>query len=126
MNAMIKIDYNILKEALRPRRKCYRPPARIAECDGGGGAAGAAGGDGGGAAGGEAASAVGSADVLGSCDHSDGGYMGDGCFHTGAKCEVPFHRWEIGNGGSIRKKDKNGKPKKTPYERGIKVVYDNI
>lgn len=107
----------------------------MAECDGGcaGGDAGGAAGDAGGAAaaasGASSASADGtsSADVLGNCAHGDGkGYLGDGCFHVPAKCAVPFHRWEIGNGGSKRKKTKKGKDKKYAYEKGMKVVIDML
>lgn len=82
-----------------------------------------------GAAGGDASGGVGAADVLGGCDHSSGGesgYLGDGCFHVPSQCEVPFHRWEIGNGGSKRKKTKNGKDKKYAYEKGMKVVCDML
>lgn len=108
------------------------------ECDAGGAAAG---GDAGGAVGGDASSASGAADaggavgdsigttsgeVLGNCDHNDNfdGFFGKGCFHIPSRVRTPFHRWEIANGGSRRKKDKNGKPKKTPYEKGMKVVVD--
>ena len=100
----------------------------MAECDGGG----AAGGDAGGAmAPGDGAAiadnSTSSSDVLGNCDHSDGkGFFGAGCFHLPAKCAVPFHRWEIGNGGSKRKKTKNGKDKKYAYEKGMKVVVDML
>lgn len=107
----------------------------MAECDGGcaGGDAGGAAGDAGGAAaaasGASSASADGtsSADVLGNCAHGDGkGYLGDGCFHVPVQCAVPFHRWEIGNGGSKRKKTKKGKDKKYAYEKGMKVVIDML
>lgn len=67
-----------------------------------------------------------STDVLGKCDHMHGGYFGPGCFHIPAKCTVPFHRWEIGNGGSKRKKNKKGKDKHYAYEKGMKVVYDML
>lgn len=126
---MISIDYKSLEKALsKSTRKCYRPP-KVSECDGG------AGGDAGGAA--SAGADVGGAidatsggttstDVLGKCDHSHGGYLGPGCFHVPAKCKVPFHRWEIGNGGSKRKKNKKGKDKHYAYEKGMKVVYDML
>lgn len=140
---MATFDYKTLKETLdtaaRPTRRDWRPK-KVAECDGGG-----AGGSGGGAAGGgdagAAAGAVGAdagavsvaadnaisnTEVLGKCDHSHGGYLGPGCFHIPSRCAVPFHRWEIGNGGSKRKKTKRGKDKKTPYEVGMKVVYDML
>ena len=103
------------------------------ECDGGAGAAAGAGagsGDGGGAStaiGGDgvASSGISSSDVLGHCDHESGqGYFGPDCFHIPHRAIVPFHRWEIGNGGSIRKTTKKGKKKKTPYEKGMKVVID--
>lgn len=109
----------------------------MTECDGGAasaGSAGASGGDasgassGGDAGGGSAASAnaISNGEVLGNCDHSSGGYLGDGCFHTPRRCAVPFHRWEIGNGGSQRKKTKSGKDKKYFYEQGMKVVVDQL
>lgn len=133
---MISLDYKIFKEALsKSPRKCYRPNSKkVAECDGG---AVGGGGDAGGApiaSGGLGAegtapvidNATSSTEVLGKCDHSHGGYFGHGCFHVPFKCSVPFHRWEVGNGGSKRKKDKKGKPKKTPYEHGMKVVYDML
>lgn len=108
--------------------------AKVDECDGGG----AAGGDvGGAAAGGDAgAGAAASADagdiagemagtsttdVLGKFEPSKG-VMGANNFMVPAMAIAPLHRWEIGNGGSVRKKGKNGKPKKTPYEKGMKVV----
>lgn len=133
---MISIYYKDLEEALSSKlaRKCYRP-SKVSECDGGGtaaGGAGAGGGDSGGSVGGgEVASATdvagtSSTDVLGKCDHSHGGYFGAGCFHIPAKCQVPFHRWEIGNGGSKRKKDKKGRDKRYAYEKGMKVVYDTL
>ena len=135
---MISIDYKILEEAMtsfkKVARRCWRP-SKMAECDGGcaGGDAGGAAGDAGGAAaaasGASSASADGtsSADVLGNCAHGDGkGYLGDGCFHVPVQCAVPFHRWEIGNGGSKRKKTKKGKDKKYAYEKGMKVVYDML
>lgn len=140
---MISIDYNILAEALasskrRAARRCWRP-SKVAECDGGGAAAS---GDAGAAVGGDAvaasassgaadstssASETSSVDVLGSCNHAAGdGYLGKDCFHVPAKCAVPFHRWEIGNGGSKRKKTKKGKDKHYAYEKGMKVVYDML
>ena len=107
----------------------------IDECDGGaavGGAdGGAAIGDSGAVSvdGGEIAptdvSGIKNADVLGHCNHEKGeGYFGPGCFHIPSKVKVPFHRWEIGNGGSKRKKNKKGKDKKYEYEKGMKVVVD--
>ena len=125
---MISIDYKTLEEALsKSTRKCYRP-IKVSECDGGSGAAGASGGDVGGSAGAGADVGEGttSTDVLGKCDHTHGEYLGAGCFHIPAKCQVPFHRWEIGNGGSKRKKDKNGRDKRYAYEKGMKVVYDML
>ena len=96
----------------------------VEECDGGatagGAAAGGSGGDAGAISGGDG---IASTDVLGSCDHGSGGFLGPGCFHVPSKCAVPFHRWEICNGGSKRKKTKKGKLKKTPYEKNMKVVY---
>lgn len=112
------------------------------ECDGGGaagagtgagvGASAAAVGDSTSAAGSTSAVAdisnatgISSSDVLGKCDHENGqGYLGQGCFHIPSKVCVPLHRWEIGNGGSTRKTTKKGKKKKTPYEKGMKVVVD--
>lgn len=96
----------------------------VEECDGGaaagGAAAGGSGGDAGATSGGDG---IASTDVLGSCDHSSGGFLGPGCFHVPSKCAVPFHRWEICNGGSKRKRTKKGKLKRTPYEKNMKVVY---
>lgn len=57
-------------------------------------------------------------DVLGKCDHVKNGYMGDRCFHIPAKAKVPWHRFEMANGGSVRK----NKRKKTAYEKGMKIV----
>ncbi len=128
---MISIDYRTLEKALaKSARKCYKP-TEMSECDGGGG------GDAGGAAStagtavgsGDAAastSGITSGDALGKCDHSSAGFLGPGCFHVPAKCAVPFHRWEIGNGGSKRKKDKRGRDKKYAYEKGMKVVCDML
>ena len=130
---MISIDYKALEEAItKPVRKCYRP-LKVSECDGGG-AAGAAGGDAGGTAasigGGESAAVdttgTTSTDVLGHCDHSHGGYLDSGCFHVPSRCAFPLHHWEIGNGGSKRKKTKKGKDKRYAYEKGMKVVYDML
>jgi hypothetical protein len=125
---MISINYKILKETIsRVSRKCYRPQKKVAECDGGAGDAGAVS-----SSGGEAQAisvtdnAIDSTEVLGKCNHSHGGYLGPGCFHIPAKCTVPFHRWEIGNGGSKRKKTKKGKDKRYAYEKGMKVVYDML
>lgn len=131
---MISIDYKTLERALSaPTRKCYRP-AKVAECDGGvGGDAGSGGvgGDAGSAssAGGDVASSasgITSGDALGKCDHPASGFFGPACFHVPAKCTVPLHRWEIGNGGSKRKKDKRGRDKKYAYEKGMKVVCDML
>ena len=108
--------------------------AKVDECDGGGAAGGDAGGAaaGGDAGAGAAASAdagdiagemagTSTTDVLGKFEPSKG-VMGANNFIVPAKAVVPLHRLEIGNGGSVRKKGKNGKPKKTPYEKGMKVV----
>lgn len=100
----------------------------VFECDG----AGDAGGDAGGATGGDAGAAdagdtagemtgTSTADVLGTFDPKKG-VMGVGNFMVPAKVKVPLHRWEVCNGGSKRKKDKKGRPMKTPYEKGMKVV----
>lgn len=130
---MATFDYNDIFEAMRPTRKSWKPK-KVAECDGGG-AAGAGAGAGAisaGGEGGEAASApvvdnaTASTEVLGKCDHSHGGYLGPGCFHVPSRCAVPFHRWEVGNGGSKRKKTKKGKDKKYAYEKGMKVVIDML
>ena len=132
---MISIDYNILQRILAKTGK----PNKISECDGSA-AGGAGAGDGGGAAVGDigasgdasssaaeiTTSGTSSTDVLGHCNHSNGGYLGAGCFHVPAKCAFPFHRWEIGNGGSKRKKTKKGKDKRYAYEKGMKVVYDML
>ena len=116
---------------------------KISECDGGGAggdAGGAAGGDAGGATGGDAGASIAApanadaasgtsvVNVLGNCDHetSHDGYFGPGCFHVPSKAQVPCHRWEIGNGGSKRKKDKKGRDKKYAYEKGMKVVVDML
>lgn len=104
----------------------------IDECDGGGAAAGG-GGDAGGAGGGDAgggatsvssgdASGISTSDVLG--DYEPGkGFMGDN-FYLPFHVRCPLHRYggEIAFGGSKRKKGENGKPKKTPYEKGMKTV----
>lgn len=102
----------------------------LAECDGGA----CAGGDAGGAvAGGDAgvAADVGdiagemagttTAEVLGTNKPGEG-YFGKGNFYIPSKVKTPLHRWELANGGSKRKKGKNGKPKKYDYEKGMKVV----
>lgn len=89
----------------------------IDECDGGaacgGNACAAVGGDAGG-------SAVGTCDCLGSCSHDGNsfGFFGPGCFH------VP----ELCNGGSVRRRGKNGKKKKYKFEKGMKVItsYDQL
>lgn len=97
----------------------WRRPV-IQECDGG--AAAAPAGNAGSAPSAPSAPAEGpmttTGDVLGKCDHIKDGYMGDGCFHIPAKAKVPLHRFEIANGGSVRK----NKRKKTAYEKGMKVV----
>lgn len=103
-----------------------------------------AGGDTGGGAPSGGTDAVGSADpgpgnavhvddVLGHCHH-DGcgkkgeGFLGPGCFHVPSRIGVPFHRWELCNGGSKRKKKKNKKDKKYAYEKGMKIIksYDDL
>lgn len=103
----------------------------VNECDGGGGAvggdAGGAGGDAGGAvadvSGGDAATGITTGEVLGNCDYHKDGYLGPGCFHIPSRAKVPFSRWAgCAYGGSKRKKDKKGKPKQTPYEKGMKTV----
>ena len=105
----------------------------INECDGGG----ATGGDAGGTAGGDAGSApagdsgdvagemngITTAEVLGT-NKPGQGFFGKDNFYIPSKVKFPFHRWEICNGGSKRKKTKSGKPKKYPYEKGMKVVVD--
>lgn len=103
-------------------RRCWKPKiSKFAECDGG-----EAAGSSSAASGGEIG--VGSSDVLGSnCNHVENGYFSDGCFHKPSKCKVPFYRWaEPANGGSKRKKNKHGKPKKTPYEKDMKIVHDDF
>lgn len=62
-------------------------------------------------------------DVLGKYEPGKG-VMGVGNFMIPARVKHPLHRWEIANGGSKRKKGKNGKPKKYEYEKGMKVVVD--
>lgn len=115
---------------IEKRRRCWKPKtSSFDECDGSGIAIGGEGG-------GEAAvgtvasgeSSTSSGDVLGvDCDHVKNGYFSDGCFHKPSRCEVPFYRWsEPANGGSKRKKTKNRKPKKTPYEKNMKVVYNSL
>lgn len=93
------------------------------ECDGGGDAGAAASvGDAGGVA-------VSTGDVLGDCSHGNGqGFMGDGCFHAPTMALPPYFRHEICNGGSKRKKGKNGKPKKYIYDKKVKIIknYDDM
>ena len=109
----------------------------MSECDGGG----AVGGDAGGAAsagdagsgaatGGDSGIATDAAgttttEVLGK-NEPGGGFFGKDNFYIPSKTQVPFHRWEIGNGGSVRRKLKNGKRKKYAYEKGMKVVVDML
>lgn len=99
----------------------------IQECDGG-----AVGGDAGGAAAGaascgDAGDAAGemagttSAEVLGTNEPGKG-FFGAGNFYIPARAKHPLRRWECAYGGSKRKKGKNGKPMKTPYEKDMKVV----
>ena len=105
------------------------------ECDGGGAAGGDAGG-GGAAVGGDAGAAAASldsgdtsgemagtstAEVLGTNEPGKG-FFGKDNFYIPSRVKVPLYRWEVANGGSKRKKGKNGKPKKTPYEKDMKVV----
>lgn len=118
----------------------------LQEGEGGGAAAagdaGGAVGDGGGESGGEAASLpsmtgdiagemnsgkITTVDVLGKWDPKRG-CMGKGDFHPPKKIAVPFHRWEICNGGSKRKKDKRGKDKKYYTDKGMKIItsYDDL
>lgn len=107
------------------RRQDILEPS-INECDGGGDAGGAVGGDAGGAVGGDVAidfDGTSVEDVLGKNEPGKG-YMGPGNFYIPSKVKVPFHRYEIANGGSKRKKNKKGKPKKYSYEQGMKVVVD--
>lgn len=104
------------------------------ECDAGGAVGGGAGGagDAGGAApapsaSGDAGDVAGemagttSAEVLGTNEPGKG-FFGPGNFYIPARAKHPLHRWECAYGGSKRKKGKNGKPMKTPYEKGMKVV----
>lgn len=104
----------------------------MSECDGGGGAGGASvggamsGGDTGGISAGDTAvdfDGTSVEDVLGKNEPGKG-YMGPGNFYIPSKVKVPFHRYEIANGGSKRKKTKKGKNKKYSYEKGMKVVVD--
>lgn len=103
------------------------------ECD-----AGAAGGDAGGGVGAGDAGATADAgdsaadftgitttEVLGKNEPGQG-FFGKDNFYIPSRVIVPMYRWEIANGGSRRKKDKNGKLKKTPYEKGMKVVVDML
>lgn len=66
--------------------------------------------------------------VLGKCDHKKDGYMSKGCFHLPGRVKTPLHRLEIANGGSKRKKGKNGKPKRYAHEKGMRVIttYDQL
>lgn len=99
----------------------------MAECDAGGDCGAVGGGEAAGIAVDAAPTAgMSSSDALGSCDHAKSGYLGAGCFHVPTKCAVPLHRWEVGNGGSKRKKTKKGKDKHYAYEKGMKVVYDML
>ena len=100
----------------------------VDECDGGGAATGGGDAGGAGAADGAASGDVAAemngtstADVLGTCKPGEG-YMGKDNFYIPARAKVPLHRWEAANGGSRRKKGKNGKPKKYEYEKDAKVV----
>ena len=102
------------------------------ECDGGA----AVGGDAGGASiGGDAGAVANAGDVAGEMagttsaevlgtNEPGKGFFGKGNFYIPARAKFPMHRWEIANGGSKRKKGKNGKPKKYAYEKGMKVVVD--
>ena len=96
----------------------------INECDGG-----AAGGDAGAAIAANAGDIAGemngitTAEVLGTNEPGKG-FFGKDNFYIPSKIAHPLYRWEIANGGSKRKKDKNGKPKKYAYEKGMKVVVD--
>lgn len=60
-------------------------------------------------------------DVLGKFD-SKKGCMGKGDFHIPKMIGKLQHRWPCCNGGSKRKKDKNGKAKKYYPEKGMKVI----
>lgn len=60
-------------------------------------------------------------DVLGKCD-AQKGCMGHGDFHIPKMVGSLYHRWPCCNGGSKRKKDKNGKAKKYYPEKGMKVI----
>ena len=114
----------------------WTQPMNMNEGEGGGAGAGAAGagaGAIGAGEGGEAAVpmqdcpsmdkvAIDTTKVLGKCDHKHDGYMGKNCFHIPKKIMPTLHRWELCNGGSKRKKDKNGKDKKYAYEKGMKVI----
>ena len=101
----------------------------VDECDGGGAGAG----DAGGASAGDAGAAADAGDIAGEMAGTSvtdvlgkfepgKGVMGVGNFMVPVKVKHPLHRWEIANGGSKRKKGKNGKPKKYEYEKGMKVV----
>ena len=100
----------------------------VSECDGGGAVGGDAGGATAGAApcgdvgdvAGEMAGTT-SAEVLGTNEPGKG-FFGAGNFYIPARAKHPLRRWECAYGGSKRKKGKNGKPMKTPYEKGMKVV----
>lgn len=104
------------------------------ECDGGGcvggdAGGGAVGGDVGGAAVGDVGDAAGemagtsTAEVLGTNEPGKG-FFGKDNFYIPARARFPISRFEIANGGSKRKKNKKGKPKKTPYEKNMKVVVN--
>lgn len=105
----------------------------IDECDGGGAPAGGdAGGPGIGDAGGVTVDAgdvsgemsgITTTEVLGT-NKPGQGFFGKDNFYIPSRVKFPLHRWEICNGGSKRKKGKNGKPKKYEYEKGMKVVVD--
>lgn len=105
----------------------------IEECDGGaggdaGGAAAAGGDAGGGMAdagdiAGEMNSMTTTVDVLGKNEPGKG-FFGKDNFYIPSRVSHPLHRYEICNGGSKRKKGKNGKDKKYAYEKGMKVVVD--
>ena len=60
-------------------------------------------------------------DILGKYDPSKG-CMGKGDFHIPKMIGKLQHRWPCCNGGSKRKKDKNGKDKKYYPEKGMKVI----
>ena len=114
----------------------WTQPMNINEGEGGGAGAGAAGAGAGAVGAGEGGEtavpmqdcpsmnkvAIDTTKVLGKCDHEHDGYMGKNCFHIPKKIMPTLHRWELCNGGSKRKKDKNGKDKKYAYEKGMKVI----